>query len=280
MMEGLGVYRKRNDDAFFGAVQANGDLVSSYGYIFQGLYTFASKKLSLGASQFPAGQVAPVGFAAWVPADLARRAGLLSAALESIHAGADAAAAMAPAANAKEAQASFTAARDARSAAAQKAAEAYYRAAADVQGFEARGGTAIDGALRLRHGRLAAGFKGSRFAHDGNDAAKLVNRACFDGLLNERSLFCRPFLHGQNKWQGSFAFPQIVAEVFAHFGGIALVIQNIVNDLKSSAQGLTIVCASFFQLRRSLRQDGCQTRAGLKQFGGFRPNDVQIGGFV
>jgi len=39
-----------NDDAFFGAVQGNGDLVSSYGYIIQGLYTFPSKKISLGAS--------------------------------------------------------------------------------------------------------------------------------------------------------------------------------------------------------------------------------------
>jgi len=31
-------------------VQSNGDLVSSYGYILQGLYTFSSKKISLGAS--------------------------------------------------------------------------------------------------------------------------------------------------------------------------------------------------------------------------------------
>ena len=53
-------------------------------------------------------------------------------------------------------------------------------------------------------------------------------------------------LHGGDQWQRGFAFAQVVAQVLAHDGGVAGVVQHVVDHLKGGAQGLSVVGAGGF----------------------------------
>ena len=87
-------------------------------------------------------------------------------------------------------------------------------------------------------------------------------------------------LHGQDQGQGGFAFAQVIAQIFPHFCGIAVVVKHIIDDLKSCAEGLAVVCTSVFDGCRASGQDGTKARTGFKQFGCFGPDDPQIALFV
>ena len=65
------------------------------------------------------------------------------------------------------------------------------------------------------------------------------------------------------------AFPQIIAQILAHFVGISIVVQHIVDHLECGAQSLAVARAGVFYFWRTGCQNGRETRAGLKQLGRF-----------
>ena len=66
--------------------------------------------------------------------------------------------------------------------------------------------------------------------------------ALFNGAHPKRALGLIGFGNGLDHWQGQFALAEIVADVFARGPCIALIIQQIVNDLEGDAKRVPIVC--------------------------------------
>lgn len=77
-------------------------------------------------------------------------------------------------------------------------------------------------------------------------ASSLIGGALLDGVAHNGGLLGAAALHGCDQGQGAFAFAQVVAQVLAHFLGVAGVVQHIVDDLESRSQGLAIGGAGLF----------------------------------
>ena len=66
-------------------------------------------------------------------------------------------------------------------------------------------------------GRFTCGIQGAGAAHDVQDGLQLLGAAVFNGAAHHSGIVRTGALHGDDQRQGVFAFPQIVAQVFAHF---------------------------------------------------------------
>ena len=75
------------------------------------------------------------------------------------------------------------------------------------------------------------------------------------------------------KGKRGFALAQVVAQILAHYGDIAGVVQYIVNDLKCGSHGLAVFGAGQFPAGLRAGQDG-KACAGFEQFGGLGANDL------
>ena len=76
--------------------------------------------------------------------------------------------------------------------------------------------------------------------------------------------------------QSALAFPKIVAEVLAHFGGLAVIVQDVVDHLKRRAERATVGGAGLLGRLVDAGQNGAQASARLEEFGGFRADHAQI----
>ena len=68
--------------------------------------------------------------------------------------------------------------------------------------------------------------------HGGEDGVEVLDAALLDGLAHQRGLFRGAFAHGVDQRQGGFAFGQIVADVLAQGGGVAAVVEQVVDQLE------------------------------------------------
>lgn len=90
----------------------------------------------------------------------------------------------------------------------------------------------VDGAACLGMCCLACHVQRTCAAHDIHYGGQLLGGALFDGGAHDGGLLRRAALHGGNQGEGAFAFAQVIAQVLAHFLGIACVVEYVVNDLE------------------------------------------------
>ena len=112
----------------------------------------------------------------------------------------------------------------------------------------------INGALRFPRCAGPGGFERSALLNDSNNFRHLVGTAGLYGFANGRPILFIPTLHGNNQRQGRLPLAQIVAQIFTHFKGIAVVIQNVIDHLKRCTQRPPVVGTSRLNRRRRSRE--------------------------
>ena len=101
-----------------------------------------------------------------------------------------------------------------------------------------------------------------------------------NGAPYQRGLFGAAVAHRIDQGQRGLAFSQIVANVFAHFGGVTAVIQQVVRQLECDAEGVAIQAQGFGLFAACLAENGGAVARGFKQHGRLAADDFHVGGFV
>ena len=91
--------------------------------------------------------------------------------------------------------------------------------------------------------------------------------------------FGAALLHQVNQRQRGLAFGQIITDIFADFGGVARIIEHIIDDLKSCAHIHAVIFQRLLLLRRSTGQNRAHLGGGFEKLGGFVLNHLHIFGF-
>ena len=143
-----------------------------------------------------------------------------------------------------------------------------------------QGTRGVDRALRFGLCRAARVFEAAAAAHDRDDPVELLGVAVLDRLADQRRLVGAAALQRADHGQGDLALAQVVAQVLAELGGIALVVEHVVDDLERRAERLAVVGAMRLGLHVGSRQHGGQAAAGLEQLGGLGADHAQVGCLV
>ena len=81
---------------------------------------------------------------------------------------------------------------------------------------------------------------------------------------------------GQDHRQGHLALAEVVALILAHFGGVGIVVDRIIDQLEGHAEVAAIAFQRALLLFRTFGHHGADLAGGGKQGGGFRADDVEV----
>jgi hypothetical protein len=95
---------------------------------------------------------------------------------------------------------------------------------------------ALDRTGHVITGQLRGVFQRTGCFHGNADAFQVFDPAFLDRLTHQCSLFRRAFAHGVDQRQGRLAFGQIVTDVLAQGFRVALVVQQVVDQLERHAR--------------------------------------------
>ena len=111
---------------------------------------------------------------------------------------------------------------------------------------------------------------------DGGGHGGEVGVARLDRVADQLLLFGRTDFHDANQRQGRLAFAQVVANVLAQRGGVAAVVEHVIDQLERGAHVAAIRGRCGLLLGGGARQHRADLGGGLEQLGGLVAHDLQV----
>src|SRR5690606_15116523 len=122
-----------------------------------------------------------------------------------------------------------------------------------------------DGAFGVVTGESCGVIQGAGSVDRSPDAFQVFDTAFLNGVAYQGGLLLGAFTHGVDQRQGRLAFGKVVADVLAQTGGVALVVEQVVDQLEGDAQVVAKGAQGFALRLVGAGQGSCCMSGGLEQ---------------